>query len=133
MINVVMLEPFALLTFNLCKPTQFGTDPQESRAIAAPGQPATSPTFGDEPERTWGTLTTNNQFHPLQQLDQDSQKWIGKFPSLPGWYRGYYENVADAVRGNQEVYVKGETAREGLRVIELARESSARGVTMQWE
>ncbi|KAJ3044994.1 hypothetical protein HDV00_012414 [Rhizophlyctis rosea] len=111
---------------------KFGTCPQENKSIAAPGQPATDPDWGLEDERIWGTLTTNTQFDKTQTLDEESKKWVGKFPSLHGWYRGYYENVADAIRGKAEIYVKPETARDGLRVIELARESHEQGKTVAW-
>jgi predicted dehydrogenase len=76
-------------------------------------------------------LTTNTEFDPKsQKFDEACKKYIGKYPSLPGWYQGYYENVVDAIRGKVEVNVKPEVARDGLRVIELARESHNKGVTM---
>ncbi|KAK0751632.1 oxidoreductase [Schizothecium vesticola] len=112
---------------------KFGTDPQEARAIAAPGQPATDPSFGLEDESIWGTLSTTSPFDEAHQvLDPASGLYVGRFPSLPGWYRGYYENVAAAVRGEAEVFVRPETARDGLRVIELARQSHAEGRTVSW-
>lgn len=112
---------------------QFGTCPQERQAIAAPGKPATSPDFGVEEERIWGTLTTTTEFDPKsQQFDEQSKKYIGKYPSLKGWYRGYYENVSAAILGREEVFVKPETARDGLRIIELARESHEKGCTVPW-
>ncbi len=101
--------------------------------MASPGQPAVDPNYGAEPERIWGTLSTTSEFDPKSQTyDEDSKLYIGKYPSLPGWYRGYYENVVDAIRGRAEVSVKPETARDGLRIIELARESQAKGCTMPW-
>ncbi|KAL2157985.1 hypothetical protein VTH06DRAFT_4794 [Thermothelomyces fergusii] len=112
---------------------KFGTCPQESQAIAAPGEPATSPGFGVEDERIWGTLTTTSEFDPEhQQFDEESKKYVGKYPSLRGWYRGYYENVSAAILGREEVLVKPETARDGLRIIELARESHEKGCTVPW-
>ncbi|KAK3393525.1 hypothetical protein B0H63DRAFT_458412 [Podospora didyma] len=112
---------------------KFGTCPQENKAIAAPGKPATDPDFGVEDEQIWGTLTTTTEFDPnSQSFDQASKKYIGKYPSLPGWYRGYYENVAASIRGKADVYVKPKTARDGLRVIELARESHEKGCTVAW-
>ncbi|KAL2132601.1 hypothetical protein VTI74DRAFT_3591 [Chaetomium olivicolor] len=112
---------------------KFGTCPQEAQAIAAPGQPATSPEWGVEDERIWGTLTTTTEFDAeCQRFDEESNKYIGKYPSLKGWYRGYYENVAAAIRGHEEIFVKAETARDGLRIIELARESHEKGCTIAW-
>lgn len=57
---------------------------------------------------------------------------MGKYPSLPGWYRGYYENIVDAIRGKSKVNVDPETARDGIRIIELARESHVKGATVLW-
>ncbi|KAK3905773.1 hypothetical protein C8A05DRAFT_12437 [Staphylotrichum tortipilum] len=112
---------------------KFGTCPQESQAIAAPRQPATSPSFGVEDPRIWGTLTTTGQFDAASQvLDAASGKYVGKYPSFAGRYRGYYENVSAAIRGVEEVLVKPETARDGLRIIELARESWEGGRTVAW-
>lgn len=112
---------------------QFGTDPQEAKTIAAPGKPALDPKFGVEDERIWGTLTTTEEFDAKHQsFDETTGLYIGKYPSLPGSYRGYYENVVDAIRGKAEVTVKPEIARDGLRVIELARQSHQEGVTVPW-
>lgn len=96
--------------------------------MAAPGQPATGPDVGVEDERIWGTLTTTAEFDPRsQRLDEASglYVWAGT-PAFGGWYRGYYENVAAAIRGREDVFVRPETARDGLRVVELARASRTR-------
>jgi predicted dehydrogenase len=123
--------PFPVMA--LIVKTQFGTCPQEAKAIASPGQPATAPDFGLEEERIWGTLTTTSEFDSeTQSFDEQSKLYIGKYPSLPGWYRGYYENVVAAVRGDAEVLVSPETARDGLKVIELARQSHNEGRTVPW-
>ncbi|KAJ5832464.1 hypothetical protein N7474_000775 [Penicillium riverlandense] len=112
---------------------KFGTCPQEERAIAAPAQPAMDPNFGVEDEHIWGTLTTTTEFDSSYQVhDETTGCWVGKCPSLPGWYRGYYENVAAAIRGREEICVKPEMARDGIRVIELARESHVKGATIPW-
>ncbi|KAK3300575.1 uncharacterized protein B0H64DRAFT_18970 [Chaetomium fimeti] len=112
---------------------KFGTCPQESQGIAAPGQPATGPEIGVEDERIWGTLTTTTEFDgKVQRFDEESKKYVGKYPSLPGWYRGYYENVSAALLGREEIFVKPETSRDGLRIIELARESHEKGCTVAW-
>ena len=126
--------PLLSLPSSLTLRLQFGTDPQEARAIAAPGQPAKDPAFGLEDESIWGTLSTTTAFDEEHQaLDEASGLWVSKYPSLPGWYRGYYDNVAAAVRGEAEVFVRPETSRDGLRVIELARRSHEEGRTVAWE
>ncbi|KAH6619321.1 hypothetical protein B0J18DRAFT_400272 [Chaetomium sp. MPI-SDFR-AT-0129] len=112
---------------------KFGVDPQEAQAIAAPGQPATSAEYGVESERIWGTLTTKSEFDPkIQKYDEESQRYTGKYPSIPGRYRSYYENVSAAILGREEIFVKPETSRDGLRIIELARESQEKGATIAW-
>jgi predicted dehydrogenase len=91
------------------------------------------PNFGLEDERIWGTLTTTSEYDSKsQKFDEVSKNYTGKYPSLLGNYRGYYENVVDAIRGRAEIYVKPRTARDGLRVIELARESHEQGRTLPW-
>lgn len=112
---------------------QFGYCPQEARAIAAPGQPATDPDFGREDPSIWGELSTTREIDPnSQRYDEQSKLYIGRYPSLDGWCRGYYENVVDAIRGKGEVNIKPEVARDGLRIIELARESHEQGRTVPW-
>jgi predicted dehydrogenase len=125
--------PPLLFSLGDANPPQFGTCPQEAQAHAAPGKAATSPETGVEDERIWGTLTTTTEFDAKsQRFDEESNKYIGQYPSLPGWYRGYYENVAAAIRGKEEVFVKPETSRDGLRIIELARESHEKGCSVAW-
>jgi predicted dehydrogenase len=110
---------------------KFGTDPQEQSALAAPAKPATDPQYGTEDKSIWGTLSTFKEFDAkTQKLDEASKLYTGKYPSLPGWYRGYYEDVVKAIRGEGPVPVTPEDARDGLRIIELARESSNTGRTL---
>ena len=52
---------------------------------------------------------------------------MGKFPSLPGVYTEYYADVVKAIRGEAEVAVTAEHARNGIRIMELARESAETG------
>ncbi|TLD11896.1 hypothetical protein PspLS_11233 [Pyricularia sp. CBS 133598] len=111
---------------------KFGYCPQEARAIANPGMPAPDD-HGVEDKRAWGDLTTKTQFdHASQSFDEDSKLWIGKYPSLPGYCRGYYENVVHAIRDGADIEVRPEMARDGLRVIELARQSHEKGVKVPW-
>lgn len=112
---------------------QFGTDPQEAKTIASPGQPALDPVFGSEPERTWGTLTTTYPYDTAHQSkDEATGLYIGQYPSIDGSYRKYYEDVVSAIRGEGKVVVTPEIARDGLRVIELARQSHKEGRSVPW-
>ena len=106
---------------------KYGDDKQESQIMA--GQTTATPGFGIEPEATYGLLTTKNKFHESQVRD-DSGKWIGKFPSLNGDYLGFYVDLVKAIRGEAELKVTAEHARNGIRVIELARESAEKGCTL---
>jgi predicted dehydrogenase len=110
---------------------KFGTDPQEKSALAAPAKAATNPNYGRENESIWGTLSTFKEFDgKTQKFNDDTKLYTGKYPSLDGWYRGYYEDSVKALRGNGPVPVTPEDARDGLRIIELARESSQTGRTL---
>jgi len=110
---------------------KFGDDRQESQIIS--GQTVATPGFGVEPPATHGLLTTKEKVHESQKLDSGSGKWVGKFPSLPGLYTEYYVDVVKAIRGEGEVKVVAEHARNGIRLIELARESAEKGCTLPFQ
>lgn len=93
---------------------------------------ATENGFGEEPEATYGLLTTKNKFHEEQSLDERNGRYVGKYPSIKGEYTRFYTDLVAAIRGEQELYVKPEQSRDGIRVIELARESADKGVTLDW-
>jgi hypothetical protein len=80
-----------------------------------------------------GTLTTYEEFDgKVQKYDEVTKKYIGKYPTLPSRWVGLYENIADAINGKAELVVKPTQSRDGLRIIELARESHEKGVTITW-
>jgi predicted dehydrogenase len=106
---------------------KYGTDMQESQIMT--GQTTATPGFGVEPEATHGVLTTQAKFHESQVRDE-SGKWVGKFPSFNGDYSDFYVDLVKAIRGEAEVKVTGEHARNGIRVIELARASAEKGCTL---
>ncbi|CAK7200170.1 hypothetical protein SEUCBS139899_002861 [Sporothrix eucalyptigena] len=111
---------------------KFGTCPQEDRAIAAPGQPADD-TYGKEDPRIWGTLTTKDAaFDAVQKKDDETGYYIGKYPSLPGNYCAYYDNIVQAIRGTAPLDVDPQTSRDGIRLIELARKSHEAKATVPW-
>ena len=95
---------------------------------------ATDANFGIEPERYHGTLHTKKPFDPKFQKTKDEPAVVfsGKIPSKTGSYMDYYRDVVAAVRGEKDVVVKPEESRDGIRVIELARESAEKGVTIAW-
>ena len=89
-----------------------GLDPQEEQLRS--GMRPDSPGFGEEPESRWGQLSFENK--PPQSV-----------PTLRGDYRGFYENVRDALLGRAELAVTPEQVWRTTRLIELARESSGQG------
>lgn len=86
--------------------------------------------YGIEPEKYHGELFTKTQANKSQS--QVGELWGGKYTSAQGSYVDYYKNVVAAIKGEKEVVVKPEESRMGIRVIELARESAEKGVTMPW-
>lgn len=106
---------------------KYGDDKQESQISA--GQTTETPGFGLEPEATHGLLTTKKQFCKEQVTDQKGN-WVGKFPSLNGDYCGYYTDLVKAIRGEAEVKVSPALARDGIRIIEIGRESAEKGITL---
>ncbi|KAM0197200.1 hypothetical protein ACHAPI_005049 [Fusarium lateritium] len=89
--------------------------------------------FGVESEKMRGTLTTYEEFDgKVQKYDEVTKKYTGQYPTLPSRWVGLYENVADAINGKAELVVKPTQSRDGLRIIELARESHEKGATVAW-
>jgi predicted dehydrogenase len=111
---------------------QRSTCPQEEQIEA--GIEATDPKFGTEPERFRGTLTTYEEFNSLlQKFDPETKKYTGQVPTIVGRWVGLYENVAHAILGKAELAVKASDVRDCIRVLELARESHDKGVTLLWK
>lgn len=94
---------------------------------------STDSAFGVNPEDEYGTLTTYTEFDPgHQKFDPSSKKYSGKFPTLNGFNQGYYESLADTIRRKAPLQVDPQTSRDGIRLMELARESHDTGRTVLW-
>ncbi|KAL9628832.1 MAG: hypothetical protein Q9204_005635 [Flavoplaca sp. TL-2023a] len=101
---------------------KYHEDPQEAHLTAGkrPGDPG----FGIETEDHYGTLTIpvestiKSERHPTLQPTDDTT------------YKAIYTQLVAAVAGKGDVAVKAEEAREVIRLIELARRSSAEGRTL---
>lgn len=92
---------------------KYGLDPQED-ALKKGLIPKDDKDWGKEPSSNWGHLNT----------DFNGLHFDGKIESLRGNYSEYYQNVYQAIAGQQPLVVKPEDARNVIRIVELAKESS---------
>jgi scyllo-inositol 2-dehydrogenase (NADP+) len=107
---------------------KYGLDPQEPALVGG----AKVPRMGEgewlgEPESEWGTLTVAP--NPANPGTLTRTKIKTEF----GDYRLYYANVRDAINKTAELVVKPEDAYRVIRLLEMARESSAEGRTLKVE
>jgi predicted dehydrogenase len=75
--------------------------------------------WGEESEEWWGTLSLVGQ--PSVKIKTDR-----------GDYRGFYENVRDAIEKNASLEVAPEQALCTMRAVMLAHKSSREKRTVQW-
>lgn len=99
---------------------KFGLDPQED-ALKSKARP-TGSGWGQEPREAWGTLYSWNGQNRTEEI----------VPTQPGDYRGYYENIRDAILGRAELAVTPDQALRVMRIIELAMQSSREGKGMPY-
>ncbi|KAH8896281.1 oxidoreductase [Thozetella sp. PMI_491] len=94
----------------------------------------TEPGFGVESDLFCGVLTTSEAYdNRHQKYDEHTQKYYGRYPTVPGRWLAFYENVAAAIKGTGELEVKATHVRDVLRIIELARVSHTQNCTVQWD
>lgn len=97
------------------------------------GMKADDPGFGVEPERYHGTLYSRKTSDPkFRKAEKPAIAFSGKISSKRGSYMDYYRDLVATIRGEKELVVKPEQSRDGIRIIELARESAETGVTVPW-
>jgi scyllo-inositol 2-dehydrogenase (NADP+) len=99
---------------------KYGLDPQEPAIVAG----AKVPRMGEgewlmEPEAAWGTLTVAPALVDPETLVKTVMR------TEPGDYRSYYANVRDAILGKSPLAVPSEAGYNVIRLLELARVSSA--------
>lgn len=99
---------------------KYGMDVQEE-ALKAGQSPKDMPNWGQEPEDLWGTINT----------DINGLHIIGKVESEAGDYSGYYANIYNALTGDEKLLITPETARNTIRIIELAIQSSEEKRTVE--
>lgn len=89
-----------------------GGDTQEA-FLKAGGSPLDE-AFGTDPEDQWGLLNT----------EMNGVQFRGKVETLKGSYLEYYENIYNAIRKDEELFVKPEQAKETIEMIEAAMKSN---------
>ena len=105
---------------------KYGLDPQEPALLGG----AKVPRMGEgdwlgEPESAWGTLTTApDPANPATLVKQPVK-------TANGDYRLYYANVRDAINGDATLAVTPEDGYRVIRLLELARQSSAECRTLR--
>ncbi len=92
---------------------KYGMDVQEA-ALKTGSFPTSTPNWGAEPESQWGVLST----------EINGVAFRGKIASETGNYSGVYQNIYKAILGQEELEVKPEQARNTIRIIEIAMQSS---------
>ncbi|KAE8324088.1 oxidoreductase [Aspergillus sergii] len=98
---------------------KYHLDPQEEQL--AGGLHAGNPGFGEETSGKAGTLV----------LVKDGALHASPYPNLPPpTYTAFYDMLSDALAGKGDVPVSARDARNVIRLVELAQESSERGVTI---
>jgi predicted dehydrogenase len=100
---------------------KYGMDPQEARLRGddVPQGFDWGADWGEESEEGWGTLSLVGQ--PSVKIKTDR-----------GDYRGFYENVRDAIEKNASLEVAPEQALCTMRAVMLAHKSSREKRTVQW-
>jgi scyllo-inositol 2-dehydrogenase (NADP+) len=99
---------------------KFDLDPQEDALKR--GETPAGEFWGYEAPERWGTLL----------IAQGDSFLTDKFPTLPGDYRKYYQNVRDAILGAAPLAVTAEQALRVMRALELALESSRQRCVVPW-
>ncbi len=107
---------------------KYGLDPQEGALVGG----AKVPRMGEgewlaDPEAEWGTLTV------APALADPTTLVRTKVKTEPGDYRLYYANVRDAINGTAKLAVTPEDGWRVVKLLEMARESSAAGRTLPVE
>ncbi|KAJ8516384.1 hypothetical protein ONZ45_g6298 [Pleurotus djamor] len=103
---------------------KYGVDVQEDqlKTFTNPSTEVFTSNFGHEPESLWGTVET---------LKADGDVTTSIWPSeAPGSYINLFRNLASAIRNGSELDVKWEEATAVIEIVELARQSSKEGRTL---
>ena len=106
---------------------KYGVDPQEPVLVAGGKVPrmGSPEVWLEEDSKFWGTVTVA----PDPAVPGTLEKTVVK--TEPGDYRGFYASVRDAILGEKELPVSAEDGFRVIRLLELARVSSAEGRTVE--
>ena len=101
---------------------KYGMDPQEARLRGdkVPQGFDWGADWGEESEEWWGTLSVVGE--PSVRVKTER-----------GDYRGFYENVRDAIEKNAPLEVTPEQALRTMRAVMLAHKSSREKRTVEWD
>lgn len=113
---------------------KFGEDPQEEQR--SNGMTLGDERLGVEEENRWGILNTQTKVLDSQVLQKElwgGDVWTGKVESEKGSGADYYRDLAKALRGKGPLVVNPKQSRDGLRIMELARESYDTGRTLEFK
>jgi len=107
---------------------KYGVDPQEPALVGGAKLPVLgspgSDAWLEEKESAWGRLVVApTPSDPTILVDKQVR-------TLPGDYRGFYANVRDAILGVAPLAVTPEDAYRVIKLLELARVSSAEARTL---
>lgn len=108
-------EPRFVLHGTLGSYVKHGLDVQEEALLR--GEIPNGPHWGEEDEQDWGLLHTEVNGEPL----------YGKYPSLPGNYNAFYENVYEHLRLGKPLATDACSISGVIRIIEAAYQSSSEG------
>ena len=104
-----------------------GLDPQEPALVGGAKVPmlGSKEVWLQEKESAWGKLTVAPvPADPAMLVEHQVKTELGD-------YRGFYANVRDAVLGTAPLAVTPEDGYRVIRLLEMARESSAKGCTLK--
>lgn len=108
---------------------KYGLDPQEPALVGGAKVPVIgSPeVWLEEKETAWGKLAVApNPSDPTTLVEKQIR-------TEPGDYRSFYANVRDAILGTVPLIVTPEAGYQVAKLLEMARESSAKGCTLKVE
>jgi predicted dehydrogenase len=104
-----------------------GLDPQEPALVGGAKVPliGSKEVWLQEKESAWGKLTVAPApADPTMLIEHQVKTQLGD-------YRGFYANVRDAVLGTAPLAVTPEDGYRVIKLLEMARESSAKGCTLE--